>query len=128
MDSYNLVLIDKLFFLKQFMSSVPEVFRGFPPNEISMIHSHVKNVNYVYNTLDNNIPHIEACINIKQNFLSNVNEEEESLKLQSKLKWLQTPHFQLSIDKFNNYNHCNIANVSHTLYQVCKNYLLIVEM
>ncbi|XP_046141844.1 uncharacterized protein LOC114871175 isoform X1 [Osmia bicornis bicornis] len=101
----------------EFISSVPEVFRGFPPNEISMIHSHVKNVNYVYNTLDNNIPHIEACINIKQNFLSNVNEEEESLKLQSKLEWLQTPHFQLSIDKFNNYNHCNIANVHRTLYQ-----------
>ena len=38
---------------EKFMSSVPEVFKGFPPNEISTIHNHV---NYMYDTLNYNIP------------------------------------------------------------------------
>lgn len=81
------------FSFAQFVPSVSEVFRGFPPNEISMIHSHVRNVNYVYDTLDYNIPCMEPCINIRQNLISNTEQQEESLKLQSnlKLKWID-PH------------------------------------
>ncbi|XP_017761420.1 PREDICTED: uncharacterized protein LOC108551681 [Eufriesea mexicana] len=127
---------------EKFVSSVPKVFKGFPPNEISTIHNHV---NYMYDTLNYNISCIKPHVNIKQNFTSKVlTNEQESLKLQSKLKWFNTPHllyktnfyqnstsdyqqqffksmddkyFQLSIDRFNNWNHCNITDVPHTLDQ-----------
>lgn len=145
-----MILIYKLLFpFVQFVPSVPEVFRGFPPNEISMIHSHIKNVNYVYDTLDYNIPCIEPCIDVGQNFPSKTDKQEESLQYQSNLqfKWIHTPHllyknnayqittpsyeqsllksvdnkcFQLPIDKVNNYNQWNIANISHISHQVCK--------
>ncbi|XP_076244841.1 uncharacterized protein LOC143185581 isoform X2 [Calliopsis andreniformis] len=111
-----------------------------------MIHSHVRNVNYVYDTLDYNIPCIEPHINVKQNLTSNTDQQEESLKHQSnlKFKWIHTPHllyennayqvsssscqkgffkstddkyFQLPIDKINNYNEWNITNMSHILHQ-----------
>lgn len=133
---------------EKFMSSVPEVFKGFPPNEISTIHNHV---NYMYDTLNYNIPCIKSHVTSKQNLSSNINEPEESLKLQSKLKWSYTPHllyesnlyqnstsdyqeffksmddkyFQLSIDQFNNWNQCNVTNVSHALHQVYDNYYII---
>lgn len=137
--SQNLELHEK------FVSSVPEVFKGFPPNEISTIHNHV---NYMYDTLNYNIPYIKPHVNSKQSFSLNTNEEEELLKLQSTLKWFHTPHllyktnlyrnsasgyqqrflksmddkyFQLSIDRFNNWNQCNIANVPYALHQVCNN-------
>ncbi|XP_076483909.1 LOW QUALITY PROTEIN: uncharacterized protein LOC117160759 [Bombus vancouverensis nearcticus] len=133
--SQNLELHEK------FASSVPEVFKGFPPNEISTIHNHV---NYMYDTLNYNIPYIKPHVNSKQSFSLNTNEEEESLKLQSTLKWFHTPHllyktnlyrnsasgyqqrffksmddkyFQLSIDRFNNWNQCNIANMPYALHQ-----------
>ncbi|XP_015436365.1 PREDICTED: uncharacterized protein LOC107191774 [Dufourea novaeangliae] len=131
---------------ENFVPSVPEVFRGFPPNEISTIHSHVRNVNYVYDTLDYNIPCIESCIDARQNYLPHSDQQEGSLKHQSnlKLKWIHTPHlvykknsyqittpsyqesffnsiddkcFQLPIDKVNNYNQWNLPTVSHMLQQ-----------
>ncbi|XP_043248319.1 uncharacterized protein LOC122395075 [Colletes gigas] len=111
-----------------------------------MIHSHVRNVNYVYDTLNYNIPCIEPCIDVRQTLPSKTNVEEESLKYQSNLqfKWIHTPHllcknntyevtapnyqqsflesvdnkyFQLPIDKVNNYKQWNIANVSHIPHQ-----------
>ncbi|XP_076649225.1 uncharacterized protein LOC143356995 [Halictus rubicundus] len=126
--------------------SVPEVFRGFPPNEISMIHSHVRNVNYMYDTLDYNIPCIEPFVDIRQNFLSHTGQQEDLMKHQPnlKLKWIHTPHllykkdgyqitttsyhedfyssmsdkyFQLPVDKANGHNKWNVAKVSHTLHQ-----------
>ncbi|XP_076287228.1 uncharacterized protein LOC143212372 [Lasioglossum baleicum] len=126
--------------------SVPEVFRGFPPNEISMIHSHVRNVNYVYDTLDYNIPCIEPFVDIRQNFLSHTDQQEDLMKRQAnlKLKWIHTPQllykkdayqitttsyqedfysslsdkcFQLPVDKADGHNKWNVAKVSHTLHQ-----------
>ncbi|XP_076377306.1 uncharacterized protein LOC117228725 isoform X2 [Megalopta genalis] len=131
---------------ENFVPSVPEVFRGFPPNEISMIHSHVRNVNYMYDTLDYKIPCIEPIVDIRQNFLPYTDQQKDLMKHQSnlKLKWIHTPQllykkdayqitttsyqedvynsiddkrFQLPIDKSNDYNQWNVAKVSHTLHQ-----------
>ncbi|XP_026666558.1 uncharacterized protein LOC108632827 isoform X2 [Ceratina calcarata] len=122
---------------EKFVSSAPEVFKGFPPNEISTVHSHVRNVNYMYDTLNYNVPCMKTCVDVKQNF----HEQEDSLKL----KWFHSPHllcetnlyqstsaascqqgfvksmddkyFQLSIDRFNNWNQYNVTNVPHPLHQ-----------
>lgn len=132
---------------EKFASSVPEVFKGFPPNEISTIHNHM---NYMYNTLNYNIPYMKPHVNSKQNLSLNSNKQEELLKLPSNLKWFHTPHFlynnnfyqnstssyqdfsksiddkyfQLSINRFNNWNQCNIANMPQALHEVCKNYFI----
>ena len=132
---------------EKFVSSVPEVFKGFPPNEISTIHSHM---NYMYNTLNYNIPYMKPYVNNKQNLPLNSDEQEELLKLQSNLKWFHTPHFlynnnfyqnstssyqdfsksvddkcfQLSINRFNNWNQCNVANMPQSLHEVCKTYFI----
>ncbi|XP_076674046.1 uncharacterized protein LOC143372069 [Andrena cerasifolii] len=128
---------------ENFVPSVPEVFRGFPPNEISMIHSHVRNVNYVYDTLDYITPCVEPCIDVRQSFPSDADQHEELLKLKSNLKykWIHMPHLlyknnayqasancqrgalksvddkylQLPIDKLS--NQWNMTNISHTLHQ-----------
>lgn len=138
-----------LFPFAQFVPAVPEVFRGFPPNEISMIHSHVRNVNYVYDTLDYNIPCVEPCIDVRQSFPSDADQQEELLKLKSNLKykWIHMPHLlyknnayqaspncqraalksvddkylQLPIDKLS--NQWNMTNISHALHQVRTNKL-----
>ncbi|XP_078043405.1 uncharacterized protein LOC144473425 [Augochlora pura] len=131
---------------ENFVPSVPEVFRGFPPNEISMIHSHVRNVNYMYDTLDYKTPCIEPIVDIRQNFLPHTDQQEDLMKHRSnlKLEWIHTPqllykkdayqitttsyqgdvynpidgkHFQLPIDKSNCHNQWNVAKVSHTLHQ-----------
>ncbi|KAK1121357.1 hypothetical protein K0M31_010651 [Melipona bicolor] len=128
---------------EKFVSSVPEVFKGFPPNEISTIHSHM---NYMYNTLNYNIPYVKPHVNSKPNLSLNSNEQEELLKLQSNLNWFHTPHFlynnnfyqnstsgyqdfsksvddkyfQLSINRFNNWNQCNVANMPQPLHETVK--------
>ncbi|KOC63234.1 hypothetical protein WH47_02743 [Habropoda laboriosa] len=129
---------------KQFVPPVPEVFKGFPPNEISTVHSHVRSVNYMYDTVNYNIPYINPYINVAQNFSSNTNEQEELLKLHSKLKWFHSPHllykinpcqitasnyqqgllqpvndkyFQLSTHRINNWNQYNVSNIPHALHQ-----------
>ncbi|CAK9829164.1 hypothetical protein ANTRET_LOCUS6554 [Anthophora retusa] len=129
---------------KQFMPPVSEVFKGFPPNEISTVHSHVRSVNYMYDTVNCNIPYIKPSINVAQNFSSNTNEQEELLKLHSKLKWFHSPHLlyksnpcqtvasnyqqgllqpvndkysQLSTDRINNWNQYNVTNIPHVLHQ-----------
>ncbi|XP_043525442.1 uncharacterized protein LOC122536817 isoform X2 [Frieseomelitta varia] len=125
---------------EKFVSSIPEVFKGFPPNEISTIHSHM---NYMYNTLNYNIPYMKPHVNNKQNLSLNSDEQEELLKLQSNLKWFHAPHFlynnnfyqnstssyqdfsksvddkyfQLSINRFNNWNQCNVANMPQPLHE-----------
>ncbi|KOX81360.1 hypothetical protein WN51_10693 [Melipona quadrifasciata] len=128
---------------EKFVSSVPEVFKGFPPNEISTIHSHM---NYMYNTLNYNIPYVKPHVNSKPNLSLNSNEQEELLKLQSNLNRFHTPHFlynnnfyqnstsgyqdfsksvddkyfQLSINKFNNWNQCNVVNMPQPLHETVK--------
>ncbi|XP_031826473.1 uncharacterized protein LOC116424335 [Nomia melanderi] len=124
---------------ENFIPSVCEVFRGFPPNEISMIHSHVRNVNYMYDTLDYDTPCIEPFVDISQNFLPHTDQQADLMKHQSnlKFKWVHTPHvlckksnyqesfsssmdnkcFQSSLHRVNSYNQWNVVNVPHTSHQ-----------
>lgn len=65
-------------------SSLSETFpfRGFPENEISTIHSHVKNVNHLYKTIECDFPHSEIVADVSPNSASYINRQADSLKHQ----------------------------------------------
>ncbi|XP_050449061.1 uncharacterized protein LOC126850269 isoform X2 [Cataglyphis hispanica] len=65
-------------------SSLSETFpfRGFPENEISTIHSHVKNVNHLYKTIECDFPRSEIVADVSPNSASYINRQADSLKHQ----------------------------------------------
>lgn len=67
-----------------FKSSLSEAFpfRGFPENEISTIHSHVKNVNYLHKTIECDFPRSEIIADVSPNSASYINRQADSLRHQ----------------------------------------------
>lgn len=65
-------------------SSLSETFpfRGFPENEISTIHSHVKNVNHLYKTIECDFSRSEIVADVSPNSASYINRQADSLRHQ----------------------------------------------
>ncbi|XP_029669537.1 uncharacterized protein LOC115239252 [Formica exsecta] len=85
----NNILSSKQSFLynknaSNFKSSLSEAFpfRGFPENEISTIHSHVKNVNHLYKTIECEFPRSEIVADVSPNSASYINRQADSLRHQ----------------------------------------------
>lgn len=66
-----------------YKSSLSETFpfRGFPENEISTIHNHVKNVNYLYKTIECDFPRSEILPDVSPNS-SYINRQADLLRHQ----------------------------------------------
>ncbi|XP_072755428.1 uncharacterized protein [Anoplolepis gracilipes] len=67
-----------------FKSSLSEAFsfRGFPENEISTIHNHVKNVNHLYKIIEYDFPRSEILTDVSPNSASYINRQADSLRYQ----------------------------------------------
>lgn len=124
-----------------FKSSLSEAFpfRGFPENEISTIHSHVKSVNYLYKTIECDFSRSEVLADVNRNSASYINRQADSLKHQlttnNPKNWLDKNNtYQMSfyqqylLKKYNIPTKISTTNKSNlwysssqTIYQVIKN-------
>lgn len=112
-------------------------FRGFPENEISTIHNHVKSVNYLYKTIECGFSRSEVLADVSPNSALYINRQADSLRHQlsnNPKNWLdRNNRYQLSLyQQYLLNKNCNIPtkssttnksnlwySSSQTIYQVC---------